>query len=136
MIDDWLSEDGRKAISIMGWPKWKWGNSPYVLIWRLDAWQIGNPGSPDDRDPYSVFTMPEHIALCLLRDWAREWLDAREIEIHAVGDGHFMAWHRHLHCYLIRKGRFEALEMRDDAMFWGYDLALIHPVLAVEKAKE
>ncbi len=136
MISDWLLGDGRKAIKIMGWPEWGTGDCFRQMnrTLGLTAYQLFH--CADGTGPWlRERGIDNHEALCLLRDWAREWLDAREIEIHGVGDGHYMAWHRGEHRYLTHMGKFEAREMRDDTMFWGYDAALIAPALAVEEKK-
>lgn len=73
MITDWLSDDGRKAIEIMGWPEWTEDVALYTLTCeRVDFWvdEVTHPGGYS-RGSHAI---RQHEALCLLRNAAREWL--------------------------------------------------------------
>jgi len=73
-IDHWLSDEGRKAIKAMGWPEWKDDDG---IVRRLryiesDEFFVGEAGG---KSPTAFYDF--HVALALLRDRAREWLEEK-----------------------------------------------------------
>ena len=76
-IDHWLSDDGMKALKKMGWPEWddlrgcrerlQWQPLGYGwAVWR---------GKTNTHRYYHDRCVTDHIALCLLRDWARDCIE-------------------------------------------------------------
>jgi len=85
-IEAWLTKDGKKAIEVMGWPKWESGIGHTVLnsVWSewSEAWKW-KAQSP--LHPVCEITLCNHTALCLLRDWARTFLNGYGITIWGPG---------------------------------------------------
>jgi len=65
MLEHWTSE----VIDVMGWPEWFSGALTRSVLERVaDEWKIWHESS-------CTFTAASpHVALCLLRDWARAYL--------------------------------------------------------------
>jgi len=125
-LSDWLSEDGRKAIEAMGYPRYDRGR--LVLCHSEETedkdehwFLMGGAEGPTD--------LPLGVALALLRDWAREWLMRSSIEVRGECPDNksvsaFYGWD-------ILNG---AHKSRTALFFNDYDAALIAAVLATKEA--
>ena len=121
-MNAWLTEDGRKAIEVMGWPEWKDENGCKTsLISRDDGvynWRFSGAGS-------SRRAM-EQEAIALLRDHAREWLDKHDVFIERTRPNCSWTWKRWSAWHMAATG-----EVTRDT----YDEILIAAVLAVGGGK-
>lgn len=81
MIEHWLGGAGRKAIEIMGRPEWREHEGNYSLELYNRTWLV--------RLAYTdAHPVPDHEALCLLREHARAWLESKafiSVRITCVG---------------------------------------------------
>ena len=121
MLSDYLSEKGRKALEIAGWPMWEEAATVYSLASRpteiVTVWV--REATCFERKPKVQF-ISDHEALCILREWFRVWLLANGCDI-GMGDGEVE----------ITEGSspFRALSLAKDI-----DKAYIAAVLALKEA--
>ena len=137
MIDDYLSEDGQKALKLTGWPEFLDHEDTKHRLehcayrgWVLAVHVLD--GGHEHLDT--------HVALSILRDWFREWLLARKVAAEATVDCQGF--------YVFRyepETPDEPWELKEDGtwdmshevfrpkLFDDYDRALIAAVLAIEE---
>ena len=118
MISDWLSESGQKAWAVLP-VEWEEAGFSYRLHRSSvhESWAIRRIDG--DRWAYDHH-ITDHEALCLLRDWAREWLGKAGVTFKSYGG---------TTKYYYYDGGMVSEDYLD------YDAALIAAVLAVGEKK-
>ena len=87
-IEHWLTEKGVDVIEKMGPLEWRQSEATKCQLKHtaFDMWWVERLAGFDN----GVIT--DHEALCLLRDWAREWLAARGIYIRPTSASELGDW--------------------------------------------
>ena len=124
-IEHWQSDDGRRAIERMGGVEWEDKGETWRVRCTMarhgQGWAVWRDHHP--RIPACVWhNLHDHEALCLLRDAARVWLEAKSVDVR-IGTGRIDAR------YFVQRfiNICEYIEKQSN----DYDAALIAAVLAV-----
>jgi len=133
MIDDYLGEDGQKALALTGWPEWDqtFPGLPKPIVRRgvlgedPNGWCVFMRRE-DTGQLAKLYDIHPHVALCILRDWFRENLQAQHRQIGVQGGPQTGYYVR-----VFRRGPIPI----DESLASGpdYDRALIAAALAGEK---
>jgi len=97
MIEHWLEKDGLAAVSKMGWPEWDSRRAHDIVLKRLKLSRNASNQwwAAVDAYGHEEATEREHtVALALLRDFGREWLERSDAIVPTMYEGNdfYIVW--------------------------------------------
>jgi len=70
-IETYQTDEALALLARIGWPEWEDHNIMYALAWDGKFFQIDFQGKGHG----ARFKVASHVALCIIRNHLREWLD-------------------------------------------------------------